>query len=53
MDHRLWCGHARERALLARCGWGGVPEDDANSMLSAVGLENNRSSIYGIAVESE
>jgi len=41
------------QALLARCGWGRAPEDDAHAVGPAVGLQENGPPVHSIAVEGE
>jgi hypothetical protein len=41
------------QALLARCGWGDAPEDDAHGVTPAVRLEEDRAPVYRVAVHDE
>ena len=41
------------QALLARCDWGSAPEDHANSVPPAAGLEEERPPVYEISVQGE
>jgi hypothetical protein len=53
LNHEYAAELRHSQALLARCGWGNMPEDHPNAVAAAVGLDGDLPPVYSVTVEGE